>query len=123
VVGAVLVAGHDDAGDPGVGDRTTLSVGLGEHRVHALERPLGDARGLTEPGWTRDEQDLGGDDGLANSRPLVALAQVGLNTRRDVEVGEAKGSDLDPLVLEGVGHDPSQRLGVRGFGRTLERAT
>ena len=84
MVGAVLVAGNDDSGDPVVGDRATAFIGLGEHRVHALERSLGDARGLTEPGRTRDDQDLGGDDGLANSRPLVALTQVGLNARQNM---------------------------------------
>ena len=43
MVGAVLVAGHHEAGDTVERNRATVVVGLGEQRVEALEHPLGDA--------------------------------------------------------------------------------
>src|SRR3712207_2297395 len=62
VLRAVLVAGDHGASDAVEGDHLPRLVLLGEHRVHALERALGDARHLAQPGRGAHDHDLRGED-------------------------------------------------------------
>jgi hypothetical protein len=121
-MGAVLVAGDDDAGDPVVRDWTPIVVGLGDHRVHSLQRPFGDARRLTEPGGRRDHEDLGGDDLLAHAGPLVALAEVRFDPRRDLVVGQPALLGVDAARGEHRGHDVGEGRRVGALRRTLQGA-
>ncbi len=91
VVGAIFVARDDATGDAVVGDGPAGVVGLSQHRVHALEHALGDTRGLPQPGWAREDEDLGGDDPLADALDCLwttsrVITQNGSPTFRRCEV-------------------------------------
>jgi hypothetical protein len=83
-VGAVLVAGHDHAGDLAHRDHAAGVVGLGQERVAALEHAPGDRAGVAEPDGRPDDEDVAGQDALADLGPLVAVTHVRLDARRDV---------------------------------------
>jgi hypothetical protein len=122
VVGAVLVAGDEDPGDPVVGDRSFLVIGLAQHRVHPLEHALGDARGAAEPGRRGDHEDRRVDDPLADSGPLVALALVGGDPRLQLVVDGAQARHLDLVLGQRLGEHIGERLRVRLFQARFQRA-
>src|SRR4051812_47260139 len=94
-MGTVLVAGDDDPRDTVVGDQAAVVVSLGDHRVHPLQYTLGDARRAPEPGRGRDDEDLRGEQALADPWPLVALAHIRLDSRLDLVVDGPDRLDLD----------------------------
>ncbi len=89
VMRAVLVARDDEARDAIEGNRQAVVVGLGEHRVHALDHALDDAGGLSEPGGRRQHEDLGLEQLGVDVRPLITLAFVGGDARQEVQVDRA----------------------------------
>jgi len=105
-----------------VGDGSFLLIGLGNHRVHPLQHPLGDARGPAEPGRRGDDQNLGIEDLRAYAGPLVALAHLRFDAGRDRVVDRPHRGDLDPIAAQCLGDDLGQRLGVRLLGARLQRA-
>ena len=119
---AVLVARDDEAGDAVEGNRQAVLVGLGEHRVHALDHALDDAGGLSEPGGCRQHEDLGFEQPRVDVRPLITLALVGGDARQEVQVDRTDRLARRACGFECVTQDPRQCLGVRGRGRGLERA-
>jgi hypothetical protein len=114
VVGAVLVAGDDDAGDPVVGDRAVLVVGLGDHGVHPFEHPLRDRGRSSEPRRRGDHEDLRGQQLLVDADPVVA--HVGLDSRLDAVVDDPHRLDRHPVLAELVRDQAGQLVGVRRRG-------
>lgn len=55
-------------------------------------------------------------------RPVVPLAEIGVDTGWHIAVNDPDDVDVDALLLEGRDHDIGKGLGVRGSGRWLERA-
>jgi hypothetical protein len=116
VVCAVLVAHDHDDGHPPVRDQPSRLVGLGQEGVHPFEHPLADAGRLPEPDRRPKHQDVGREDLLPEARPLVAVAQVRLNARRDVVVGDPADGPVDAEPRE-LRHDlRQQELATRRGG-------
>src|SRR5829696_10133269 len=76
VLGAVFVSGDDEAGYAVVGDHLSLLVLLGEHRVHPLQCPLGDARDLTQPGRAGEEDYVRSEYSLPDPWPVISVALI-----------------------------------------------
>ncbi len=117
MVGAVLVAGDDDAGDLAEGDRAARVVGLAEPGVHAFKGAQGDAGHLAEPGRGGEDHDVGGLQLLVDGGPFVAVALVAGDARLDVQIDQPDQFDLGAALLQ-LGDD---HLG-QGLGRGRLRA-
>jgi len=112
MVGAVLVTGDDDPGDPVVRDGPAGVVGLREHRVHPFQHPLCDGGRTSDPRRRSHDQNLRVQQLLVDLRPVVARAEVGLHSRQDVQIGRADDLNLDATLTKFVQHHLGQRLGV-----------
>jgi len=97
VVRAILVADDSNRGSLSVRDHPALIVGFAHERIHPLERALAHTRGLTQPDWRSQDQNVSAEDLLTDHRPLVALTLVGCHARLDGMFG--KINDLTPYIM------------------------
>src|ERR1700680_3430174 len=101
---AVLVADHNCYGNLAVGWHTAARVGLAEKGVHPLEYGLGDTRWLAEPDRRTDDENVGFDDPLAQRRPCVAFALVGLYARFNIMIDGSHDLALGAVLVKCVEH-------------------
>lgn len=118
---AVLVA--DDAHESHLPeeDRPPVGIRLAQFGVEALDHPLGQTRGMARPGRRAQHEDVGGEDLLADARPLVAVSHIGLDTRLHIVVCDADRLADHTMTRQRlhdlIGHEVAARLSRRGLER------
>jgi hypothetical protein len=112
VVGAVLVARDDDARDRVVERVLADVVGVVVGAVEALDDHLADARAHAEPDRRAHDEHVGREDPLQDLRPLVAVAEVGLDPEGDPMVDHPDDLGLAVEPVEDGGDPVEQGLGV-----------
>ena len=94
--------------------------------VEAFDHPRAHRRLLPEPDRGAQHEDVGGDDGLVEARPVVdvpsVLGHVRPDTGGDLMVDRPDHVDLHPLAPHDLHRDVGEALGVRHLGRALEGA-
>ena len=76
VVSTVFVANDRDDCHPVEGHHATFGIGLPKERVQPLEDSLGMARRVTHPDRCAQYENVGIENLLANSGPLVAVPLI-----------------------------------------------
>jgi hypothetical protein len=96
VVCPVLVAYDDEASDTVEGYRCPVGVGLREQSVHALERSLENARRLSQPGGSGENEYLSRGDLFVDGRPtVIGVDPLADDAGRDVVIDEPDVLDVD----------------------------
>src|SRR3546814_16031864 len=72
---AILVASAHHTGNLAVCDRNAVAH-FRDHRIHSFENLLRNPARLSYPGWTGEHEDVGGENLVVHSRPLIAITNV-----------------------------------------------
>ena len=77
---------------------------------------------MSDPGRSREDEDVGNQDLLTDLRPLVAVTHVGFDAGTDVEIDHPHRAVGSAVLRQGVEHDVGEVLSAGLGGRRLERA-
>ena len=126
VLDPVLIAGDHAAARLAVIDELAIVLALSGLGIEPLDQNARDRAFLAQPERRADHQNVRRLHLLPDLGPVITLpallGHVGLDAKGDLVIHKAHALNADTLRLHDGAAHMHQIIGVRGFGRALERA-
>src|SRR3546814_4054669 len=77
---------------------------------------------MSHPGWTGENEDVGGENLVVQSRPLIAITHVIADAVCDAMIEGSNHLGFDTILAQCIENDRCQCLRIRWLGAWLQRA-
>src|SRR3546814_9048546 len=77
---------------------------------------------MCHPGWTGENEDVGGENLVVQSRPLIAITHVIADAVCDAMIEGSNHLGFDTMLAQCIENDRCQCLRIRWLGAWLQRA-
>src|SRR3546814_4399962 len=116
---AILVASAHHTGNLAVCDRNAVAH-FRDHRIHSFENLLRNTARMSHPGWTGENEDVGGENLVVQSRPLIAITHVIADAVCDAMIEGSNHLGFDTILAQCIENDRCQCLRIRSEEHTSE---